>query len=336
MDNGKINRVLRIYSMLLEGKTVNKAQTAELFGVDERSIQRDINELKTFFANRKAECGDNREIVYNREKKGFLLVGDAGSMMDNSEILAVSKILIESRAFSKNELKEIIDKMICGCVPRTNMKLVSELVSNEMFHYVELHNKSHIKDKLWNLGEEINGCNLLEIEYKRIGDKKESVTRVIKPVSLLFSEYYFYLNAYITERDEKGVYRQKYEYPAIFRIDRILNYRETGEKFRIEYASRFEEGQFRKRIQFMYPGELVKLQIRFTGPNAEAILDRLPTAEIVGEDDKGTIIEAEVYGKGVLMWLLTQGKNVEVIRPKSYREEMQKTLEDMLSLYREG
>lgn len=30
--------------------------------------------------------------------------------------------------------------------------------------------------------------------------------RVIQPLAILFSEYYFYLNAYIVEQDEKGKY----------------------------------------------------------------------------------------------------------------------------------
>lgn len=51
------------------------------------------------------------------------MVGDEPSMMTNSEILAVSKILLENRAFTKRELKTILDKMVEGCVPLKNMKL---------------------------------------------------------------------------------------------------------------------------------------------------------------------------------------------------------------------
>ena len=150
---------------------------------------------------------------------------------------------------------------------------------------------------------------------------------------LLFSEYYFYLNAYIVEQDEKGEYKQKYDYPAIFRLDRIKEYREIGEKFRIVYASRFEEGEFRKRVQFMFPGKLMKLQFRYTGSSVEAILDRLPTAKIISQEETGYIIEAEVYGNGILMWLLSQGSRVEVLKPESMREEMKKVLTEMLGKY---
>ena len=40
-------------------------------------------------------------------------------------------------------------------------------------------------------------------------------------------------------------------FPTIYRIDRIESYKVLPEKFRIPYTDRFEEGEFRKRIQFM-------------------------------------------------------------------------------------
>lgn len=47
--------------------------------------------------------GDRRTIEYDRTKKGFIMVGNELSMMFNSEILAVSKILLESRVFIRRE-----------------------------------------------------------------------------------------------------------------------------------------------------------------------------------------------------------------------------------------
>ena len=330
----KNNRTLDLYTRLCKGKVINKSEEAQRFGVDERSIQRDIDDIRSFLDDcAVTDSTDTRKIIYDRTKKGFIMTGNESALMDNSEILAVSKILLESRAFTKKEITAILDKLVLGCVPRKNMKLVSDLIANEKYHYVELHHKSCIKDKLWEIGNEIKQYNLLEIVYYRQVDSKTPVKRIVQPVAVLFSEYYFYLNAYITEQNEQGKYVRKYDYPAIFRIDRIKSYRELGEKFEIPYASRFEEGEYRKRIQFMYAGELVKLQFRYTGENVEAILDRLPTAKIVSEKEGESITEAEVYGKGILMWLLSQGKMVEVLKPGSFREEMKETLLEMIKKY---
>lgn len=329
----KNQRTLDMYVRLCEGKTINKAHEAKRFGVDERSIQRDINDIRAFLDEHSINSGDGRTIEYDRAQKGFVLVGEEPSMMTNSEILAVAKILLESRAFTKRELRIILDKLVEGCVPLKNMKIVSDLIANEKYHYVELNHKEYIQDKLWQIGSDIHEHNLVSLCYARANAPRESIKRVVEPISILFSEYYFYLNAYIVEQDESGKYVHKYNYPAIFRIDRIKNYKHLDEKFKVSYANRFEEGEFRKRVQFMYAGKLQRVVLKFYGENPEPILDRLPTARIIEEYEKEYTIEAEVFGKGVIMWLLSQGSKVEVLKPESMREEMKQVLRDMLKLY---
>ena len=326
----KNSRTLDMYARLCEGKVINKLEESQRFGVDERSIQRDIDDIRAFLDNRLTEY---KTIEYDRNKKGFVMTYSEGSDMTNSEILAVTKILLESRAFTKKELNEILNKMVKGCVPLKNMKLVSELIANERYHYVELHHKSMLQDKMWELGENIKEHNLLEIKYTKANAVEESIKRIIEPVGIIFSEYYFYLNAYIDTQDENGKYVHKYDYPAIFRLDRIKSYKKIGEKFKIPYASRFEEGEFRKRVQFMYAGKLMNIQVKYYGVNPEPILDRLPTAKIIKQDKEETLIEAEVYGKGIVMWLLSQGSNIEVIKPDSLRQEMKQKLLEMLDRY---
>lgn len=63
----------------------------------------------------------------------------------------------------------------------------------------------------------------------------------------------------------------------------------------------------------MYGGKLQKVTFRYTGSDIDAILDRLPTAESMDEDDEGYTVRAEVFGKGIDMWLRSQGDQVEVI-----------------------
>ena len=62
----------------------------------------------------------------------------------------------------------------------------------------------------------------------------------------------------------------------------------------------------------MYSGELKKVVFEFSGPSLEAILDKIPTAEVIEEKDNSYIISAELYGDGIFMWLKTQGKYVKI------------------------
>ena len=77
---------------------------------------------------------------------------------------------------------------------------------------------------------------------------------------------------------------------------------------------KFSDGEFRKRVQFMYSGELRTVNFTYGGPSIEAVLDRLPTAEIVKEENGVYTIKAEVYGNGIDMWLRSQGDYITKIK----------------------
>ena len=105
-------RSLDMYNRLCEGKVINKSTEASRFDVDERSIQRDIDDIRAYLDERSIVSGDSREIIYDRTQKGYIMAGLESTMMTNSEILAVSKILLESRAFTKREMVDMLDKLI--------------------------------------------------------------------------------------------------------------------------------------------------------------------------------------------------------------------------------
>lgn len=63
----------------------------------------------------------------------------------------------------------------------------------------------------------------------------------------------------------------------------------------------------------MYGGKLQKIKFIYKGSSVEAVLDRLPTAKILSKDESGYVIAAEVFGKGIDMWLRSQGTMVEIV-----------------------
>ena len=120
--------------------------------------------------------------------------------------------------------------------------------------------------------------------------------------------------AYIDDEEVKKDFEEKDDpFPTIYRLDRIKDFKILPERFRVPYADRFEEGEFRNRIQFMFGGKLQKVRFKYKGYSVEAVLDRLPTAKIEEEKDGVYTISAEVFGKGIDMWLRSQGDFVEVL-----------------------
>lgn len=313
MDNGKVNRTLGIYTKLMAGYTVHKVEEAQKYDVNERTIQRDIDDIRNFLEIDLENTGIINSVIYDRYERGYKLEQAYQLKLSNSEVLAICKILLDSRALSKKEMDEMIDKLISCCVTERNQKLVKDLIANEAFHYVEPRHQSQFLDCLWDVGQAIHNCNYIEVYYERTKDKKV-VKRKLKPLAIMFSEYYFYVTAFIEDEEVKKDFDVINDsFPTIYRVDRIRNLKICNEKFHIPYNSRFEEGEFRKRVQFMYGGKLKKVKFRYSGYDIDAVLDRLPTAIVKSEDEAGYIVEAEVFGEGINMWLRSQGDLVKLI-----------------------
>ena len=305
----KNQRILDIYLRLLNNKNINRKSLALEYGVSERSIQRDISDLRNFLLS----TNNSAEIIYNAKNNSYVLINEENQKLTNSEILAVCKILLDSRAFLKSEMAGIIDKLIKQCVPKESYLKVSKLIENEKFHYIELQHKKEFLGSLWEIGEAVQKHLKMEIEYERTD--KVIVKRKILPVGIMFSEYYFYVLAHIDGIDKEKYFENKDDvFPTIYRIDRIQDFKILEEHFPIPYKDRFEEGEFRKRVQFMTGGKLRKLKFRYFGNSLEAVLDKIPTAQVIDKTENGYLISAEVFGKGIDKWILSQGKDVEIIK----------------------
>ena len=72
MKVGKVSRVLGLYSQLLDGQTIKKAAAAQQYGVNERSIQRDIEDIRAFCHDgMTVGNGTPCDIVYDYVDKGY-------------------------------------------------------------------------------------------------------------------------------------------------------------------------------------------------------------------------------------------------------------------------
>lgn len=256
MTNGgadKVVRVLGIYSKLINGAIVRKPEEAVHYHVNERSIQRDIDDIRNYFEQKAINHGDINEVTYDRSRKGYRLDHIYKTKLTDDEVLAISKILLDSRAFAKTEMLDIIHRFIGCCVSEDGRKLVESLIENESFHYMEAQHGKSCLERMWEIGEAIYNSQYIEIQYQELHGKTVK-THKLKPLALMFSEYYFYLAAFA--EDESG---QTTDYldkpnsplPAVYRLDRICSMEVLPEKFHIPYRDRFEAGEFKKRIRNM-------------------------------------------------------------------------------------
>ncbi len=308
-------RILGIYDSLQRGKLLRKEELSQEYHVSGKSIQRDFDEIRAFLTQEGEKEGAVRELIYDREEQAYRLsLMDVGEF-SREEILAIGKILLDSRAFQREEMFPILDKLLSQG-SRTGQETAKKLLANERRHYIPPRHGKLLLDRIWELGKAIKDYELLEIRYRRLKDK-ELKERRVKPLALLFSEFYFYLLGEIVGLDREFLSKGRSisaMSPAIFRVDRIEELRHTKEYFPMPYKDRFEEGEFRKRVQFMYGGELRRIRFWYRGLSLESVLDRLPTAKVLEERDGAYLILAEAYGSGIEMWLRSQGNAVELLK----------------------
>ena len=320
MENTKMDRVLEIFFRGLRGEDLSVQRLADEYKLSTKSITRSINDLKNFLADHRELVG-HTQLEYSHQDKCYRLFMD--EFLSSKELFALVEVMIGARAFSKEELLALTGKLRRFTTPEDRQKL-NELVRKELYHYPEVkHDCQSVQEYLWQLVNCIAEKQEISVDYYRM-DRKW-VTHRLRPASVMFTDYYFYLIAFLTEG--------KTTKPYYFRVDRIRQITVHRKKFTAENMPAFDEGLLRQRSLFMWPGELRTIRFEFTGPSVQAVLDKIPTAKIIERDGKKYTIEAETYGDGIKMWLLSQGSWVKVVAPDEFVSEMKKELEIMHTYY---
>ncbi|MDR1638701.1 MAG: WYL domain-containing protein [Clostridiales bacterium] len=291
-------RLLRMNEQLAHGGVLRKDALVSDFGITSKTAQRDIESLRLYLSE--TSQGDLR---YDRKNDCYRLERVNGGGLGEAEVFAVCKILIESRAFNKAEFEELLNKLLAP-LSQEQRKPVETRIGNERVNYLPLNHGKPLINTLWTLANLVTEQRLTRIWYVR--QDKTPKDHVVKPVGIMFSEFYFYLIAWMAN-DSKDFY-------TVFRVDRIMDIEEKNDRFAVPYADKFNEAEFRKRVQFMYTGKLKRVKFIYRGSSVEAVLDKLPTAQVIQRNDDGTFtMSAESYGGGIDMWLKSQGTWVEIL-----------------------
>lgn len=109
IKGAKTDRVIELFFRALKGESLSAQKLADEYRVSTRSISRDINNLKNFLAEHSELLG-YPELVYSNTDHCYNLSMD--NLLTNKELFSITKVLIGSRAFKKNEeLLKLIEKL---------------------------------------------------------------------------------------------------------------------------------------------------------------------------------------------------------------------------------
>ena len=310
-------RLLTIFLRLQAGKKLSKVKLSKEFGVDPKSIQRDISRLKGILEE---NPNLGLEITFDTSDNTYCLNGK--TTFNKKDILVISKILLENRALNKSELNSLLEGLL-SLLSIEEKKEVNAIISSERLNYKSLTNDRDRIDTIWFLSEAIRREQMLEIEYK--APLKDVKSHIIFPVSLYYDAHYFYLVAY----------HLKHENYTTFRVDRMESLSESHvKKPEISYGRKYRDGDVRNQKVDAFEGRKIKVKLRYTGI-PEIVLDQFPNHEILSEEKGNMIFQIETQDTpGLKRWILGQEDEITVLYPQSLADSIQNSLEKMLNNYK--
>lgn len=241
-------RILTIFLRLHAGKRLSKTQLKEEFGVDPKSIQRDIGFLKRILEE---NLNLGLELIFDTSDNTYRLIGK--TTFNKKDILVISKILLENRALNKSELNSLLEGLL-SLLSIEEKKEVNAIISSERLNYKSLTNDEDRIDTIWFLSEAIRKEQMLDIKYK--APLKDVKSHTIFPVSLYYDAHYFYLVAY----------HLKHENYTTFRVDRMESLSESHvKKPEISYGRKYRDGDVRNQKVDAFEGRKIKVKLRYTG-----------------------------------------------------------------------
>lgn len=316
----KATDMLDLYFRFMSGERFTKAQIGEIIGKkSERTVQRYIASLNDFFDTRQET--EHLRIVMNHTDRKYEMTRLDNETFDATQILAILKILISTRGLSEEEIHLIINNLT-NHITEENQYIIEKAIQSELVHYEPMNHGEPLLNKIWDINLLIQQNKTIKFEY--FNAMNQGRIHTIKPMYITFSELYFYL---VGVNDKEQV--------LIFRIDRIQEYTVVSDKFTEPNSPYFREGALKQRIYFMYGGEWKKVSFEFNGGIIESVLDRFPTARLLKKDyaNNRFVVEIEVIGDGILMWLLSQGARVKVLSPNSLKEKHIAEVKKMMANY---
>ncbi len=164
----------------------------------------------------------------------------------------------------------------------------------------------------------------LSIEYKTGGNGRQTSYKV-DPYSLVSYKGGLYLLGFAHNRQALRT----------FAIERISGAEMSRERFEIPEGFRPEQ-QFRSSFGIVEEAAM-PVRVKFSPRLAHAVGERIwhPSQRIEKKSDGSVVIAFEAGGvMEIVSWILSYGDNVEILDPPELREEVKKTLDDMVRIYR--
>lgn len=118
----KNNRVLEIYNRLMQGEVLQKKWLAAQYQISEKSIQRDLEYLRRFFAKQ------DMELAYKRCGNYYILESTATNSAETADmIVQIGRILCEADTVEESERFRMVEWLLLQVPPKERGAIVQRI-----------------------------------------------------------------------------------------------------------------------------------------------------------------------------------------------------------------
>ena len=296
----QIERLFKIIYMLLHEEKISANVLAERLSVSRRTIYRDIDTLSLAEIPVYTEKGKNGGVSLLPD---FVLNKSVLNEQEQNEILSALHGLSH---ITTAGTKEVLQK-------------VSAVFNKQAVNWLEVDfSVWHGDDNYWNiLKEAILNTKIIEFNYYNQAGEKSF--RRVEPMQLMFKLNAWYLIGFcLTKQDER-----------MYKLSRIKKLFVTSEDFLIR-PLKTKEQHAEEEIDY----ELTTVKLHIQAAKAYRVFDDFNDQDVEKQPDDSFIITMPApIDDWLLSFILSYGKDIEVLAPESLRLTVKTELKEILTKY---
>jgi len=322
----KLRRISRIDEEIRSGNYPNARELAQKLEVAERTVLRDLDELRLFY---------DAPIEYDYSKKGFyysepnFFIRNVILTEDEYKTINIYEEFLKHATSSDfdDKFKNIIGKIIAVIPKNENIDELFTVDTNasEFRFQPTLVLDGNIQ---YSLQEAIKNKEIIEIEYWTSSNRKYSL-QIIKPLYIFYEKHHYYLLAFNNENTDK---------PGIYSINRIRKYRTTGKSFKIPSDFKLKNYIKNKNADVTpYDNKLYHFEFSVPKEFSDESIDKsYDPNQIIELKEDGTLYisfrSTELYE--IFHWIIGQGQKVKVLNPPELVKMVKKEVKKVAEYYK--
>ena len=288
-------RLLNIYERLQQKEYLSKAELAADYSVSEKTIQRDIDDLRAYLIETHI-YDKGISIKYDKTLNKYYLNNPSPNSLSGDEVLSMCKILLENCSLPKERLSEIIKKII-RILPSTDRSVIYRDIAENLKEYYSVQTPSDITLKIWDFTKYSQNDSTIFLSYKFPNQQIHNY--IAFPIAVVYKNNVFYLVAFTKEN---------IEFPTVFNINQIVAIKLITK----EFTSQLNINELKKSFRKDGPFELKNITFKFSG-NIIHLLSKFPTASIVNEQDKIYTLRTLFCTESTINWLKIHDKLITIL-----------------------